>query len=99
VIAALPKPDVKLDAACAPVKYMHRSLKDGEIYFFFNESAQNQSRTATLAGAGQVQVWNPSTGKISSVTGVTPAQGGVTVPLALGSQEARFIVIGPMAAQ
>ena len=98
VVAALPKPDVKLDAACAPIKYMHRSLKDGELYFFFNESAQNQARTATLAGSGQVQVWDAASGKISALAGAAAAQGSVTVPLTLGSQEARFIVIGPMPA-
>jgi hypothetical protein len=96
VVAALPKPDVKLNSACTPIKYLHRSLKDGEIYFFFNESAQNQARTATLAGTGQVQVWDALSGKIQPLGGVAAAQGSVTVPLALGSQESRFIVIGPL---
>ena len=97
VVAALPKPDVKLDAACAPVKYMHRALKDGDVYFFFNESAQTQARTATLAGTGQVQVWDAATGKISPLAGAATAQGSVAVPLTLASHEARFIVIGPSA--
>jgi hypothetical protein len=97
VVAALPKPDVKLDTACAPVKYMHRSLKDGEVYFFFNESTENQARTATLAGTGQVQVWDAITGKISPLAGVGAAQGSVAVPLALAGHEGRFIVIGPAA--
>ena len=97
VVAALPKPDVKLDSACAPVKYMHRSLKDGEVYFFFNESAQNQSRNVTLAGTGQVQIWDPTTGKIGPLAGAANAQGSVTVPLALAAQETRFLVIGPAA--
>ncbi len=96
VVAALPKPDVKLDAACAPIKYLHRSLKDGEVYFFFNESAQNQSRNATLAGTGQAQVWDAASGKIQPVAGAVSGPGSVTVPLSLASQEARFIVIGPM---
>ena len=95
MVAALPKPDVKLDAACAPVKYMHRSLKDGEVYFFFNESPQAQTRTATLAGTGTVQIWDAITGKISALAGVPAAQGSVAVPLSLASHEGRFIVIGP----
>jgi len=98
VVAALPQPDVKLNSACAPIKYMHRSLKDGEVYFFFNESAENQARTATLAGTGQVQVWNASSGKIAPLGGVEAVQGSVNVSLALGSQESRFIVIGPLPA-
>jgi hypothetical protein len=98
VIAALPKPDVKLDAACAPVKYMHRSLKDGEVYLFYNESTEQQSRTATLTGTGTVQVWDANTGKIQPLAGVDKAQGSVAVPLTLAGQEARFIVIGPLPA-
>ncbi len=96
VVAALPPPDVKLDAPCPPVKYMHRTLKDGEVYFFFNESDQNQTRSATLAGTGQAQVWDAVTGKIQPLAnGVKAPQGGVSVPLTLASHEARFIVIGP----
>ena len=95
VIAALPKPDVKFDAACAPVKYNHRVLKDGEIYFFFNESNQVQSRTATIAGSGQVQIWEAISGKITSFKGAKPGKGTISLPLVLGPYESRFIVIGP----
>ena len=98
VVAALPKPDVKLDSRLRPVKYIHRSLKDGEVYFFYNESTENQSRTATLAGTGQVQIWDAMTGKISPLAGVGAAQGSVAVPLALAGHEGRFIVIGPLPA-
>jgi hypothetical protein len=98
VVAALPKPDVKLDAACAPLKYLHRTLKDGEVYFFFNESKETQTRTATLDGRGKVQVWDASTGKIHPVAGAPTATGSVALPLALGPQEARLIVIGPVPA-
>ena len=94
VIAALPPPDVKLDTACPGIKYIHRTLKDGDVYFFFNESAQAQTRTATLAGTGQVQVWDPSSGKIQPLEGAPKAAGSVDVPLALASHETRFIVIG-----
>ena len=96
VVAALPPPDVKLDSACATVKYMHRSLKNGEVYCFFNESNQPQTRTATLSGTGQVQVWDANTGKIQPMAGVAKADGSVAVPLTLASYEARLIVIGPM---
>jgi hypothetical protein len=96
VVAALPPPDVKLDTACPAIKYIHRIYKDGDVYFFFNESNQAQTRTATLSGTGQVQVWNPSSGKIQAVDGVPKAAGSVPVPLTLAAYETRFIVIGPM---
>jgi hypothetical protein len=95
VIAALPKPDVRLDAACASVKYIHRALKDGEIYFFFNESDQTQSRIVTLAGRGQVQVWDATSGKITAIKDAKPGKGTVILQLILGPYESRFIVIGP----
>ena len=64
VIAALPKPDVKLDAAFPRLTYTHRSWRDGEMYFFFNESDKAESRVATLAGRGKAQAWDMATGEI-----------------------------------
>jgi hypothetical protein len=94
VVAALPTPDVKLDSAWPPIKYIHRSLKDGEVYFFFNESNETQTRTATLAGSGKVvEVWDAATGTIHPLDGATQTSGSVTVPLTLAGQEARFIVL------
>jgi len=94
VIAALPPPDVKLDSPCPPIKYIHRHYKDGEVYFFFNESTGTQTRTATLAGTGPVQVWDAATGTIQPLEGVGPATGSVAVPLTLANHETRFLVIG-----
>jgi hypothetical protein len=96
VIAALPSPDVKLDAACPAIKYLHRTIKDGEIYFFLNESPQSQARTATITGTGDVQMWDAATGQIHPLAGVARANGSVSLPLALGPAEARIIVIGPL---
>lgn len=96
VLAALPAPDVALDTPCPPLKYLHRSLQDGELYFFFNESARAETRTVTLAGTGQVQVWDATNGKVAPLAGVPAAQGTVAVPLTLGPQETRFLVIGPL---
>ena len=98
VVAALPEPDVKLDAACVPLKYNHRSYKDGEVYFFVNESKEARTRTATLVGQGQVQVWDATNGRIHPLAGVARAAGRVAVPLDLEPQEARFIVIGALPA-
>ena len=98
VVAALPAPDVALDAPCPPLKYIRRNLKDGDVYFFFNESDQAVTRTATLAGTGQVQVWDATSGAIHPLAAVARAEGSVAVPLTLGPQEARFVVIGPLPA-
>ena len=95
VVAALPPPDVKLDSPCPPLKYIHRNYSDGEVYFFFNESDQPQTRTVTLVGTGQVQVWDATSGTIYPLAGTGPATGSVAVPLTLAPYETRFIVLGP----
>jgi len=93
VLAALPKPDVKLDDACAPVKYIHRSLKNGELYFFFNESNQLQSHMATVAGNGKVQVWDAASGSIAPFFSTKAGKDYVRFSLVLEAHESKFIVI------
>jgi hypothetical protein len=97
VIAALPTPDVKLDAAFPRLTYTHRKFTDGDMYYFFNESTATEKRVATLAGHGTVQSWDLATGDIHPILGTTAAGDSVTVPLVLGSYEAKVIVVGPLA--
>jgi hypothetical protein len=99
VVQALPKPDVALDRPCPPITYNHRSLADAQVYFFFNESNQKQSRTAILAGGGQAQVWDAGAGTIQAMTGATVGNGIVTVPLSFEAYEAKLIVLGPLPAE
>jgi hypothetical protein len=97
VIAALPKPDVKLDASFARLTYTHRKFTDGDMYYFFNESDKAETRTATIAGHGTAQDWDLATGEIHPMLGTTVAGDSVTVPLSLGPYEAKVIVVGPLA--
>jgi hypothetical protein len=96
VIAALPKPDVKLDAAFPRLTYTHRSWRDADLYFFFNESNQEQSRTATVAGRGQAQVWDLGTGTIHPMAAATAQGDSVRFPLVLGPYETKVVVVGPL---
>jgi hypothetical protein len=98
VVQSLPKLDVALDRPFPPIIYNHRSLADAQVYFFFNESNQKQSRTAVLAGGGQAQVWDAGAGTIHPMTGATVGNGTVTVPLSLEPYEAKLIVLGPLPA-
>ncbi len=98
VIAALPKPDVKLDAEFPRLTYQHRSWRDAEMYFFFNESNKQESRTATIAGRGQAQVWDLATGEIHPMSGTAAEGDSVRVPLVLEPYEAKVIVVGPLPA-
>jgi hypothetical protein len=95
VLAALPKPDVTLDSPWQRLTYTHRSWRDAEMYFFFNESNQAESRVATVAGRGQAQAWDLATGEIHALPAAIAADDSARFPLALGPYEAKVVVIGP----
>jgi hypothetical protein len=99
VLAALPKPDVALDRAWQRLTYTHRSWRDGDMYFFFNESDKRESRMATIAGHGQAQVWNLGAGQIHALPDATAEGDSVRLPLVLEPYEAKVIVVGPPAGQ
>jgi len=96
VLAALPKPDVKVDAEFPRLTYTHRSWSDADMYFFFNESDKAESRTAMIAGRGQAQVWDLGTGEIHAMAAATAENGSVRFPLVLGPYEAKLVVVGPL---
>jgi hypothetical protein len=96
VLAALPKPDVKLDADFPRLTYTHRSWRDAELYYFFNESDKPESRMATIAGRGQAQVWDLGTGEIHAISGATAESDSVRFALLLGPYEAKVVVVGPL---
>ncbi len=97
VMNALPQPDVLLNEMCPDIKYTHRKLRDAELYFFFNESpTEKHTRTAVLAGGGQVQIWDGMTGDIKAIEEAKSKSLFATVPLKLEPYETKFIVIGSM---
>ena len=96
VIAALPKPDVKLDSAFPRLTYTHRTWSDADMYYFFNESAATESRVATIAGHGTAQDWDLGTGEIHPMAGATSDGDAVKIPLLLGPYEAKVVVVGPL---
>ena len=96
VMAVLPKPDVALDAPCPDIKYTHRRLRDADLYFFFNESTtEKYTCEASLAGIGEVRIWDAMTGDIKMLNGLSGRDGFMQVPLELEPYETRLIVIGP----
>lgn len=94
VLEALPPPDVALDQPAPSIEYVHRRWRDADLYFFFNESEQPQSRLALLAASGQAQVWDAAAGRISALAGASAEKNAIRVPLQLGRWESKFIVIG-----
>lgn len=96
VIQALPAPDVTLSADFPRLTYTHRVWRDGDMYFFFNESDRTESRVASLIGHGQAQSWDLSTGEIHPMAGASVDGKMVRVPLTLGPYEAKVVVLGPL---
>jgi len=96
VLAALPNPDVKLDAAFPRLTYTHRAWRDGDMYYFFNESDKPESRVATIAGHGKAQLWDLGAGEIHPLADATYESDAVKIPLAFGPYEAKVIVAGPL---
>ncbi len=96
VLAALPNPDVKLDAAFPRLTYTHRAWSDGDMYYFFNESDKLESRVATIAGHGRAQAWDLGAGEIHLLADATYENDAVRIPLTLGPYEAKVIVVGPL---
>jgi hypothetical protein len=98
ILAALPTPDVKVDAEFKRLTYTHRKYADGDLYFFFNESTEPETRTATLAGHGVAQDWDMLTGEIRAMPSTAAGPGAVSVPLVLGAYESKAIMVGPLPA-
>lgn len=96
VLAALPAPDVKLDAEFPRLTYTHRQWADGDMYYFFNESNKAESRVATVAGHGAAQSWDLATGTIHPIAAAKSEADGVKIPLVLAPYQAKVIVIGPL---
>ena len=92
-LASLPK-DVRFDAYCPAIKYLHRKLQDGDLYYFFNASGRRQATEAILSGRGAVDIWSARTGSIVPATGTYQEQDSVRIPLNLAAGEARIIVAG-----
>jgi hypothetical protein len=99
VIAALPKPDVKLDSEFPRLTYAHRSWSDAEMYLFFNESNKEESRMASVAGHGTAQVWDLGSGGIRAMSGATAEGDYVRFPLLLEPYETKVVVVGPPAGE
>jgi hypothetical protein len=96
VIETLPASDVKLSAEFPRLTYSHRAWRDGDMYFFFNESNRTESRIASLAGHGPAQSWDLATGTIHPMAETSADGNMVHVPLTLGPYEAKVVVLGPM---
>ena len=91
VRAAIPS-EIALDKPDTALRFIHRSLKDAEVYLFFNEGPDATTHLVTLRGdAKRVEVWNPQTGNILAEK-TKNSKGAVEVQLALKPYETAILV-------
>jgi hypothetical protein len=93
VLKMLPAPDLKTSEPCISLKYLHRKLKDADLYFIFNESTEAQTRVLTLSGTGRPEVWDAMTGTIASVKNESQEKNRVKLTVTLEPWETKFIII------
>lgn len=96
VLSALPAPDLTLNAPAPGLMYLHRHLRDGELYFLFNSADAPLAATATLAGSGTTELWDAATGKIQQ-PGAQPSAAAddahVSVQLRIPAWTAELVVV------
>jgi hypothetical protein len=86
------EPDFERPRPDADVRFVHRSVRDGDVYYVDNRTDQPQTFTATFRVTGkEAELWHADTGRSE------PASYNLTghrtrVPLALGPHETVFVV-------
>jgi len=84
ILQLLPPPDFKIDNTLPQLKYLHRTWKDADLYFIFNESKEPVSFNASFGEKGKKQTWDAVTGAISKFK---------VSAISLGPWETKFIII------
>jgi hypothetical protein len=86
------KPDFAYPQAGARLLFLHRHLKDGELYFVSNREDKAVSLAATFRVSGKApEIWDAVTGKVTPAA-YRSTDGGTDVTLALPSYGSAFVV-------
>ncbi len=76
-----------------PVLFIHRTRKDGDIYFLSNQSQESITINPEFRiNSKKPELWNPVTGTVRKLNAFTLSDGKVSVPLKLAPLESAFIV-------
>ncbi|MEJ6982194.1 glycosyl hydrolase [Pedobacter sp. P351] len=90
--ALLPR-DVMFNKVAHSVKYLHRKLKDADLYFFFNEGESDQNLETTLKGSGEISCWDPLTAQIEPVKDVVSRNENVNFQMSIPGHGTRYFLI------
>ncbi|MBI1683630.1 glycosyl hydrolase [Caulobacter hibisci] len=89
--AALAGVGPDLDDGGAGLRFVHRQLPDGDLYFVSNPGDARTASVSFRASGREAEIWRADTGSIAPASYKT-ASGRTTVPLTLGAQDAVFVV-------
>ena len=93
VVRALIQPDLSLAEANAHIRYCHRVLPEGHLYFVVNTAEDSQHLVLDVAGAGSAQVWDPDRGTVSALAAKSAA-GRTRAQMNLPPLGALFVLVG-----
>ena len=76
-----------------PVVFIHRTLKDREMYFVSNQDGKPVAFDAAFRVSGMMpEVWNPVTGECRLLSEFAETEGLTTVPMRLDGFQSLFVV-------
>jgi hypothetical protein len=84
-------PDFKTENQPSPLRYTHSRRQGRDVYFVFNDSANEVEETVSFAANGAAEVWDPETGNISPAQ-ATAGNGRTQMTLRLKGYGSVFVV-------
>lgn len=85
-------PDCKT-AVSDPLLFIHRSMKEGDIYFISNQAEHTITVTPEFRVTGKTpELWDAITGSVRDLPAYTQKGGSISVPLKLEPLQSMFIV-------
>ena len=87
------EPDFAVDDKYAKIKFIHRHMDKGDIYFVSNQADDAVEFFATFRTAGRApQLWNPLNGEIRALPEYEEIDGKTKVFMRLDALESSFVV-------
>ncbi len=74
------------------IRYTHRVLSDGDLYFVFNEGVREQTFTVVLDAVGRVSAWDGFTGTVTEIP-FEVVDGKTRVELTIGGYDSKVLTL------
>lgn len=73
--------------------FQHRTTDQAELYYAYNSGSSANTQSITLKGVGTPYLLDPWSGNITPIAQYTAADGSVTIPIDLASQDTMLVAI------